>query len=73
MQLPLAVPPPPLPEGDEGEVVKLLSHRPLQTDEIVRATWLAAGRLATVLTMLELKGMVRDMGGGDWVVGKLFR
>jgi DNA processing protein len=73
LQLPLTLPPPPLPEGEEGEVLKLLSHKPLQTDELVRATGLAAGRLAMVLTMLELKGMVRDMGGGNWVVGKLFR
>ncbi len=39
----------------------------------MRATGLAAGRLATVLTMLELKAMVRDMGGGNWIAGKLFR
>lgn len=73
MQLPLPVTPPPLPPGDEGEVVKLLSHKALQTDEIVRATELTAARVATLLTMLELKGIVRDMGGGQWVVGKLFR
>ncbi len=73
MQLPLPVEAPPLPEGDEGEIVKLLSHKPLQTDEIVRGSGLTAARVGTVLTMLELKGMVRDMGGGRWVVGKLFR
>ena len=72
-QLALPVEAPPLPEGDEGEIVKLLSHKPLQTDEIVRASGMAAARVATLLTMLELKGMVRDMGGGRWVVGKLFR
>ena len=75
MQLPLPVEAPPLPEGDEGEIVKLLSHKPLQTDEIVRGSGLTAARVGTVLTMLELKGMVRGhgrgaLGGGEVVFGR---
>jgi DNA processing protein len=53
-----------LPEvgGDEQIVVKLLSGEPLHIDELARQCDLPMSRVSSALTLLELKGMIRQVG-----------
>ncbi|MCL4359631.1 DNA-processing protein DprA [Patescibacteria group bacterium] len=47
---------------EERLIVRLLSHEPLHIDAIVRASGLTAAAVAATLTVLEMKGMVKDLG-----------
>ena len=59
---------PPLPQPD-GTValLHLLSGSPLNVDEIVERSTLAPNVVASLLTVLELDGRVRDVGGKHYV------
>ncbi len=53
-----------LPTDDiEKKLLSVLSHEPLHVDEIRSQTGLPIERVTATLTMLELKGMVRQSGG----------
>ena len=53
-----------LPTDDiEKKLLSVLSHEPLHVDEIRSQTGLPIERVTATLTMLELKGMVRQTGG----------
>ena len=58
-----------LPEigGDEQVVAGLLSAEPLHIDEITRQCDLPVARITSALTMLELKGVVRQVGRMTYV------
>lgn len=54
-----------LPENPlEEEVLRVLASGEKHLDLIVRSLSLPTGRVASLLTGMELKGMVRDIGGG---------
>jgi predicted Rossmann fold nucleotide-binding protein DprA/Smf involved in DNA uptake len=42
---------------------------PQRVDDLVHKTGLAAGDIGAALTMMELQGGARNMGGGEWVKG----
>ncbi|MBN1313030.1 MAG: DNA-processing protein DprA [Anaerolineae bacterium] len=48
--------------GDEAAVLGSLSAEPLHIDELTRQCGLPISRVTSVLTLLELKGMVRQVG-----------
>ena len=53
-----------LPENElEGSLLRALAAEPLHVDDLARATALPIATVTSTLTMLELKGMVRDAGG----------
>lgn len=57
-----------LPENEvEAQIAKLLSQEPLHIDEICRSTRLPTPTVASTLSLLELKGMVRSLGGMNYV------
>lgn len=58
-----------LPEvsGDEQTIVGLLSAEPLHIDEIARQCDLPVARISSALTMLELKGLIRQVGRMTYV------
>jgi DNA processing protein len=58
-----------LPEvgGDEQVVLKLLSAEALHIDEIIRQCNLPVARVSSVLTLLELKGLTRQVGHGVYI------
>lgn len=57
-----------LPGNDqEASLLALLSAEPTHVDEIVRACRLPAGEVSAALTMMELKGLVRQVGGMNYV------
>ncbi len=58
-----------LPENaEERTLLQHLSHEPHHIDEITREVDLPAHLVASTLTMMELKGMVRQVGGMQYVL-----
>ncbi|MBI4493904.1 MAG: DNA-protecting protein DprA [Chloroflexi bacterium] len=54
----------------EARLMDLLGAEPVHIDELGRAARLPVGELASTLTMMELKGMVRQVGGMNYVRGR---
>jgi DNA processing protein len=52
---------------DERAVIAALAREPRHIDDIVRGSGLAAATVSGTLAMLELKGLVRDVGGMQYV------
>jgi DNA processing protein len=51
----------------ELKLMSVLSHEPLQMDEIRNQTGLPIERVSATLVMMELKGMVRQVSGLNYV------
>jgi DNA processing protein len=54
----------------EATVLHCLSAEPVHVDELGQATGLSAGELAGTLTMMELKGMVRQTGAMHYILAR---
>jgi DNA processing protein len=48
-------------------LLRLLTSEPLHVDQIVRAAGLPAALVSSALTMMELKGLARQLGGMKYV------
>ena len=60
-----------IPENeDEKKVLKCLELESRHIDEIVRESGVAISDLNAILTTMEMKGMVRGMGGGNYMRAK---
>ncbi|MDX1524408.1 MAG: DNA-protecting protein DprA, partial [Anaerolineae bacterium] len=60
-----------IPDNDiEALLLQQLSTEPMHIDEIGRATALSPSDVASNLTMMELKGMVRQVGGMNYVIAR---
>lgn len=60
-----------IPENeDEEKVLKCLDLEGKHIDEIVRESGIGISDLNSTLTTMEMKGMVRNMGGGNYVISK---
>lgn len=53
--------------GDEKQVLGVLTTMPQHTDDIVERSGLPAARAGAALTMMELMGGAKNKGGGLWV------
>ncbi|MBI2955456.1 MAG: DNA-protecting protein DprA [Chloroflexi bacterium] len=63
-----------LPENPaEAAVLRALSVEPVHIDEICRASGLAISEVSASLAMMELKGMVKHLGGMNYVLGQARR
>ena len=51
----------------EQSLMDVLSREPQHIDEVVRGAGLAAAEVSATLALLELKGLVRDVGGMHYV------
>jgi DNA processing protein len=51
----------------ESKLLNVLTHEPLHMDEIRNQTGLPIERVSATLTMMELKGLVRQVGGQNYV------
>jgi DNA processing protein len=58
-----------MPPTDPEEIalMRALTREPRHIDEIVRASGLAPATVSGTLALLELKGLVRDLGGMQYV------
>lgn len=52
---------------DERLVLENLNHEPLHIDDLIRKIALNAGQINATLTMLEMKGRIKNMGGGSYI------
>ncbi len=52
---------------DESQVLKHVTYDPVHVDEIVRTAGLPTSTVSSVLAMMELKSMVRHVGGMNYV------
>ena len=57
-----------IPQNESEEAVfTVLTTMPQSVDELINRCKLKAAPLNTTLTMLELRGVVKNVGGGKWV------
>jgi DNA processing protein len=54
-------------DATEASLLRLLSSDPLHIDELGRTAALPVAQVASALTMMELKGLVRQVGGMNYV------
>ena len=54
-------------------ILNKLSVEPVHIDEICQATGLPAATVSSTLAMMELKGMVKQVGGMNYVVARQVR
>jgi DNA processing protein len=60
-----------IPENEtEAILLKYLSSEPMHVDELGQSTGLSAAEVAGVLTMMELKGMVKQVGGMNYIIAR---
>lgn len=60
-----------LPESaEEAELYGRLSHQPIHVDDLSRATGFSSQVVSSTLTMMELKGMVQQVGGMKYVLSR---
>jgi DNA processing protein len=60
-----------IPENEiEATLLKQLSTDPIHVDDLGQASGLTAPEIASVLTLMELKGMVRQVGGMNYVLAR---
>ena len=60
-----------LPDNDEESVLlKLISHEPCHVDELIRGSGLATTTVSSTLMMMELKGMIKQVGGMQYVLAR---
>ncbi|NTW15524.1 MAG: DNA-protecting protein DprA [Candidatus Moranbacteria bacterium] len=51
----------------ERKVLSLLSHEPVQVDGIIKLSHLGTAEAGSALTMLEIRGLARNLGGMNYI------
>ena len=60
-----------LPDNDEERVLlKLISHEPCHVDELICESGMAKTIVSSTLMMMELKGMIKQVGGMQYVLAR---
>lgn len=60
-----------LPDNiEEHTLIKLLSHEPTHIDVLIRDSAMEAPTVSATLTMMELKGMIRAIGGMQYILAR---
>jgi len=57
-------------DATEAKLLGLLSAEPVHIDDIQRTTGLPISQVSSTLALMELKGMVRQVGGMNYVVAR---
>ncbi len=60
-------PPEELIDGEEELVISLINDEPIHLEEIFKGTDLSHERILTILTFLEMKGLVKSLPGGFFI------
>jgi DNA processing protein len=56
--------------AEEALIIEYLSHQPVHIDEVIRQAGLPGGLVGSTLTLMELKGMVQQVGGMNYVLAR---
>jgi len=60
-----------IPESAEEELIfKQLSYEPVHVDELVNLTKLDTSIINSTLTLMEMKGIVKNLGGMNYVLAR---
>jgi DNA processing protein len=60
-----------VPENEtESLIMRYLSHEPTHIDEVCRSSSLPIATVSSTLAMMELKGIVRQMGGMNYILAR---
>jgi DNA processing protein len=60
-----------LPDNDDERVLlRLISHEQCHVDELIRESGLATTTVSSTLMMMELKGMIKQVGGMLYVLAR---
>jgi DNA processing protein len=63
-----------LPESEtESALLKYLGHEPSHIDEVCRKSGLPAATVSGTLAMMELKGLVKQLGAMNYVLARELR
>ena len=54
--------------SEESLILSALKEGALDVDEIIKRTALSAPKVASLLTVLEIKGKIRNLGGNIYAV-----
>jgi len=52
---------------EEAKLLKILGKMPQNIDKISRESGLLAGEISSVLSLMEMKGLAKNLGGMNWV------
>ncbi len=55
---------------DERTILSSLTSLPKTVDDLSEQTSMNVGSITSILTILELRGIVKNIGGGKWVKGR---
>jgi DNA processing protein len=55
---------------EEVKIIESLSPEPTHIDKVILTSGLDAAKVGAILTLMEMKGMVRNLGGMNYVLGK---
>ena len=55
------------PDDGESEVLKCVTYDPIHIDEIMRSSDMDISAVSSALTMMELKGLVRQVGAMNYI------
>jgi len=58
------------PTDTESQLLRKLSTEPVHVDEVCRTSGLPVSLVSSTLAMMELKGMVRQVGGMNYILAK---
>jgi DNA processing protein len=60
-----------MPESaEEALIISHLSHQPIHIDELTQLAELSSAEISSTLTLMELKGMVHQVGGMNYVLAR---
>ncbi len=60
-----------MPESaEEALIISHLSHQPMHIDELTQLAELSSAEISSTLTLMELKGMVHQVGGMNYVLAR---
>ena len=59
--------PPPAPEGIEADVLQHIGAEPIHIDEVRRQSALPVANVSSTLSLLEIKGLVKQVGGMRYI------
>ncbi len=57
-------------DPDEQTILRVLTSIPKTVDDLSEQTTMNVGTITSILTILELRGIVKNVGGGKWVKGR---
>lgn len=52
---------------EEAQILEILSEQSLSTQQLIEKTAIEAAQLASILSLMEITGKIRNLGAGTWI------